>query len=155
MDNRKVIRRRVYQKSPREMITAFIVLACMYLLASGIVFLLAYTYVQSKYTVYEYAPAHETICQDGWRSESLGQGTCSHHGGVKIWAGGRVSTGRFETGWWNKEKTKLYILAAILISASLCFGAFVATRPHDLSPEDRAKIDEAINSFEKQLKKMD
>ena len=25
------------------------------------------------------------ICNDGWRSYSVGQGACSHHGGVDYW----------------------------------------------------------------------
>ncbi len=24
-------------------------------------------------------------CEDGWESESIGSGTCSHHGGVESW----------------------------------------------------------------------
>ena len=146
-------RRRVYQKSLREIITAFIILLCFCLFVSGFVCLLAYSYLESKYTIYEYAPKNETICQDGWHSYSLGPGTCSHHGGVRIWAGGSVSTGRFESGWWEKEKRKVYLLAAVLICFSVGCAGYMATRPGDLSPEDRAKIDEALKTMSQNLKK--
>lgn len=148
-DKKKVSeQRRVYQKSLREIITAFIILLCFYLFVSGIVCLLAYNYLESKYTIYEYAPRNETICQDGWHSYSLGRGTCSHHGGVRIWAGGSISTGRFEPGWWGKERKKLYVLAGVLICLSAGCASYVATRPHDLSPESRAKIDEVLKTIE-------
>jgi hypothetical protein len=25
------------------------------------------------------------VCRDGWVSSSTGSGTCSHHGGVRVW----------------------------------------------------------------------
>jgi hypothetical protein len=52
--------RRVYPKSLQEIITAFIILPCFYLFVSGIVCLIAYGYLESKYTIYEYAPTNET-----------------------------------------------------------------------------------------------
>jgi hypothetical protein len=32
------------------------------------------------------APWVGAVCQDGWLSPSTGSGTCSHHGGVRMWA---------------------------------------------------------------------
>lgn len=106
--------RRVNKRNWKEFIFHFLIMLWPCLFFSGLIFLIAYSYLQNKYAIYEYAPPHETICQDGWHSYSLGSGTCSHHGGVKIWAGGSLRTGEFQPEWWDKEKSKLYILGPVL-----------------------------------------
>ena len=118
---------------------------------SLIVYACVHGYLESKYSIYEFAPADRTVCQDGWLSYSSGSGTCSHHGGIKIFAGGRMATGEFQPGWWEKEKLKLYVILSALIMLSIVTAAIMSTRPYDLTPEQRKLVDTAMKAFEHNL----
>jgi len=54
----------------------------------------------------------KTVCNDGWRSPSIGvQGACSHHGGVKTWPGTvafflSIGGGIFAGAWYSERSKK-------------------------------------------------
>lgn len=48
------------------------------------VILFAATFLISAYTSMSKEKIGAT-CEDGWKSESISSGTCSHHGGVETW----------------------------------------------------------------------
>jgi len=116
-------------------------------------YLIAYGYLKSKYAIYEYAPKNGTVCSDGWISSSLGSGTSSHHGGVKIWAGGSRATGEFDPNWWVKERTKLFAVLIVLAALSLGAAVIVSRRPDELTRDQREKLDAAMKAFDEDLAK--
>lgn len=63
-------------------------------------------------------PGVGAICDDGWVSYSTGSGTCSWHGGVKMWASDvfRLTYGT----WWDENFRLLAGLALFWFLGAVC-----------------------------------
>jgi hypothetical protein len=69
--------------------------------------------INGDYTIYSNIE-YSAICNDGWKSQSVGQGTCSHHGGIDYYLTEERAVG------FHKSIAKQYtIITVILLIISL------------------------------------
>jgi hypothetical protein len=54
-------------------------------LAAGLVVAVLLLLYLLQPTGYMRSDGAGAVCRDGWVSSSTGSGTCSHHGGVRVW----------------------------------------------------------------------